>query len=165
MPVMNEVQEFTRVLFSDWSLSGSTSLALALFLYFFASWLVCFAAAFCRVRETNYYVGLLSVGLTLLVSMLLAGLCRYYVPDLANSFTPWGLLVFSSVVGVFVFSVPLIQSFWKTTYLQGLACMAGGILLFLGVMIATQVMVHPAESLPARLSVPLFEPYAPGMQR
>lgn len=162
---MTEVQTFTETLFSNWSLSGGSSLALVVVLYLVASWMVCFAAAFCKVRETHYYVGLVSVGMTLLVAMLLGGLCRYYLPDLAKSFSPWGLLVACTIIGIFTFAVPLIQSFWKTTYFQGFACIMGGILIFLGVMLTVHVMMNPRQNPAARLTAPLFQDYQPDFSR
>lgn len=158
-PVMNDVQSFTDTLFQTWNLNNPGSVAVAMTLYFLAGWLITLAAAFCKVREPRYYVGLLSLGLTLILSLLLSGLCRHYLPDLAKSFTPSGLMMFSSLIGLLVFSVPLLQVLWKTDYLQGAACLFGGIAIFLLLFVGFQMMTHPIESLPARLSVPLFEEY------
>ena len=165
MTVMTEVQTFSQALFQDWSLSGSSSLVIVVLLYLLASWMVCFAAAFCKVRETKYYVGLISVGMTLLVAMLLAGICRFYLPDLAKSFSPWGLMVVCTLIGIFTFAVPLIQSFWRTTYFQGFACIMGGILIFLGVMMGIQSVLNPGRNPAARLTAPLFEDYQPDFSR
>jgi hypothetical protein len=157
MPIMEETRQFIAQVLSAWSLDSAGSVGLMLFLYFLASWLICFAAAFCKVREPRYYVGLLSMGFTMLVSLLLAGLCRYYLPDLAQSFSSSGLMLFSSLVGILVLGVPVIQAFWKTGYLQGFFCIFGGFVLFFMLMVGIQLMTESAETLPARLKTPLFQ--------
>ena len=154
---MNEIQSFTDSLLMAWSLDTPGSVGMVLVLYFICSWLICFTAAFCKVRSPRYYVGLLCLGMSILVSLLLAGICRYYLPDLAQSFTPSGLMLFCSLVGVMAFSVPLVQAFWRTGYLQGFACVMGGICLFFLMFVGFQLMTEPVENLPARFAVPLFE--------
>jgi hypothetical protein len=136
-----------------------------LILYFVLSWLVCVAAAFAKVKEVKYYVGLISMGVTLLVALVLGGLCRNFYPDLAASFTPGGLFLFSLLVGLLVCSVPLIQYFWDVSYLHAVACVVGGIIILSVAQLAFQLIAHPVEQLPARLSVPLFQDHQPGFRR
>lgn len=121
-----------------------------------ASWSICFVAAFCQVRRTPMYVAMLSVGLAVLVSLIVAGLLRGYFPDLANEFTAWGLLMVSFVLTSLVFSVPLIQYFWQVGYFRGLCCLGGGFGLLLVAMLALQYTMQPVRSLPARPSIPIF---------
>jgi hypothetical protein len=154
---MQQVQMFTEMLFKSWSMDSPGSVGVLLVLYFFGSWLICFAAAFLKVSNPRYYVALLSLGMSILVSLLLAGICRYYLPDLADSFTPSGLMLFSSLASLVVFSVPLLQAFWRVGYFQGFACMLGGILIFFSMFVGFQLLTEPVENLPARLAVPLFE--------
>jgi hypothetical protein len=161
MDVMTEIKTFSDTLFADWSFSSSASGLIFVLLYFTASWLVCVAGAFCKVRETQFYVGLLSVGMGLVVSFLLAGICRFYLPDLASSFTPWGLMIFSMLISALVFSVPLVQCFWQISYPRALMTLAGGYFLFLAVMLAVQVYMQPDVSLPARLKIPIFMDQTP----
>ncbi len=156
MEIMNEIRTFSDALFADWSFSSSGSLSIVILLYLGASWLVSFAGAFCKVRETPLYVSLLAVGMGLLVTFLLAGICRYYLPDLAASFTAWGLLLFCSLVSFVIFSVPLLQCFWHISYPRAMLSLAGGFFLFLSVMLVIQMQMKPDVSLPARFKVPLF---------
>lgn len=148
---------FMETLFEAWKLDKPGSVVVALAMYFLAGWLITFAAAFCKVREPRYTVGLLSLGMTLILSLVLSGLCRHFFPDLALSFTPGGLLLFSALIGLLVFSVPLLQVFWRTHYFQGAASMIGGLVLFLLLFVAFQMLSHPIDTLPARLAFPLFE--------
>lgn len=137
--------------------------AVVLMVYLIVSWLVCVVAAFFQVREVKYYVGLISMGLTLLTALLLGGLCRNLLPGLASSFTPGGLFLFSALIGLLVCSVPVVQYFWSISYWRGLACVVGGIFILAGAVLLFQVLAHPNDSIPARLSVPLFQKSGPGM--
>ncbi|WFB37410.1 hypothetical protein P3T73_06510 [Kiritimatiellota bacterium B12222] len=129
--------------------------------YLVLSWLVCVSGAFLKVRETQFYVGLVSMGLTLVVALMLGGLCRNFLPELAASFTPSGLFIFSIMVGLLVCSVPLIQFFWNISYWRGLACVLCGVGVLATGLVAFQMFAHPVEQLPARLAIPLFQKDAP----
>lgn len=130
--------------------------ALVLVVYLLLSWLVCVMAAFLKVKEVQYYVGLIAMGLTILMALVLGGLCRNLLPDLASSLTPGGLFLFGAVVGVLVCSVPVIQYSWNVSYSRGLACVVCGILLLVGVVVVFQILTDPSESIQARFSGPLF---------
>jgi hypothetical protein len=154
---MFTLQNYIESLFSGWTLSvgGVVSIFLAVFLI--SSWSIAFVGAFCRVRRTPLYVAMLSVGMGMLMSLLLAGLVHGHFPEIANEFTPWGLLIISFVLTSFVFSIPLVQALWHTSYFQGFCCVAGGYFLIICVMLAIQMSAQPVKSLPARPTIPIFQ--------
>jgi len=137
--------------------AGFDSFSSVLILYLLMSWMICIAAAFCKVKEVTYSAGLIAMGLSLMVAFVIGGLFRNYYPDLAASFTPAGLFSFSLLVGLLVCCVPLVQFFWDISYWRGMACVVGGIAILLVAYVGFQVIVRPPEQLPARLSVPLFQ--------
>ena len=137
--------------------------AMVLIAYLLLSWLVCVVAAFCNVKEVQYYVGLISMGITLLASLLLGGLCRNFLPDLASSFTPGGLFFFGAVAGLLVFSAPMIQYFWEISYWHSLACVVGGVVILVGVYFIFQILANPGEITAARFAVPLFQKGIPDL--
>lgn len=153
---MTAILHFTELLFAGWSISITAMVGIFAAVFWVASWSVCFMGAFCQVKRTPMYVAMLSVASAMLVALLLGGLIHGHLPDLANEFTPWGLLILSFVMTSLVFSVPLIQCFWRTSYLQGLSCLAGGFLLILVVLVTVQMTMQPIKSIPARPSVPIF---------
>jgi len=130
--------------------------ALVLMLYLFLSWLVCVAAAFLKVKDVRYYVGLISMGATLLLALLLGGISKDVFPALAATLTPGGLFLFSALVGVLVCSAPVLQFIWDISYWRGVACILGAIVILAGALIAFHFLANPSEPLQARLSVPLF---------
>ncbi|MGA0333890.1 MAG: hypothetical protein ACO3N7_03795 [Kiritimatiellia bacterium] len=131
--------------------------AMVVMAYLLLSWLICVVAAFFKVKEVQYYVGLISMGLTLLVALVLGGLCRNFLPELAAFFTPSGLFLFGALAGLLVCAVPVIQYFWDISYWHSLACVVGGILILAGAIVVFQIMAHPGEITPARFAVPLFQ--------
>jgi hypothetical protein len=159
---MSTLSQLIETLSAQGQRMGLDGFGTILVLYFILSWLVCVAGAFAKVKEVQFYVGLISMGVTLLVALVIGGLCRNFSPDLAASFTPGGLFLFSLVVGLLVCSVPLIQYFWDISYWHGLACVVGGICIMAAGLLVFQLLAHPVDQLPARLSVPLFQDHQPG---
>ncbi len=148
-----------------WGLNSLGSVGVAVVFFLMAAGMICFFAAFCKVRDPKLVACLVALGGALVLTLMVSAGLRYFLPDLASSFTPTGLWLFSSLFGLFVVAVPILQALWNTSYLQGLACLAGGLFLFLLVVVGTRVFMTPDQDLPARiksLQVPLFEPHAPG---
>lgn len=144
-------------------LSGFTGvLAIAGVLCLF-SWLICVAAAFCKVKDVQFTVGFLATGTAMLIAFLLTGLCRTFLPEVASSFTPSGLFLIAAVASSLVCSVPLIQYFWNLSYCRGLAIVGGAVGILVASLVMFHLMLHPAETLPARLSIPLFQENQPGL--
>ncbi len=131
--------------------------ALVLVVYLILSWLICIMAAFLKVKEVRYYVGLVSMGLTILMALVLGGLCRNFLPDLAASFTPRGLFLFGALAGVLVCSVPVIQYFWNISYSRGLACVVCGVLVLAGAVFVIQLLADNNEPIRAKLSSPWLQ--------
>ena len=160
---MNSLNYILNIFSGQGQILSLDGFALVLIGYLLLSWFVCVAAAFLKVKEVQYYIGLISMGLTLMIALVLGGLFRNFLPDLANSFTPGGLFLLSSVVGILVCSVPVIQYSWNISFWRGLACVVVGICVLFGAVILFQVLAHPNEPIPARLSVPLFQKGGPGL--
>ena len=154
--MMPEILKYIESLFEGWTLSTGGLSLVFLGLFLVSSWSICFVGAFCRVKRTPMYVAMLSVGLAVLVSLILAGLTKGFFPDLANEFTPWGLLIVSFLLTSLVFSVPLVQCFWRTSYPQGFFCLAGGFGLLLLAMVTVQMTLQPVKSMSARPTIPIF---------
>lgn len=160
MTYMQETSSILNLFAQSWGLDSLGSVGVAIILYLIAAGMICFFAAFCKVREPKLVSCMLALGGGFLLTLLVSGGIRSMLPDLASSFTPTGLWLFSSLFGLFVVAVPVIQALWNTSYLQGLACVAGGLFLFLLLVVETRVFMAPDQDLPARiksLQVPLFE--------
>ncbi len=153
---MTYILSYVQSLFTGWTLSAGGMASVFLGIFLVASWSIAFVGAFCQVRRTPLYVAMLSVGMGMLMSLLLAGLVHGHLPEIANEFTPWGLLITSFVLTSFVFSIPLVQALWHTSYFQGFCCVAGGYFLIVIVMLAIQMSAQPVKSLPARPTIPIF---------
>ena len=160
---MSPFKQILNTIADQSEMMGLNGFAMVLVTYMVLSWLICVVAAFCKVKEVQLYVGMIAMGLTLVVALTLGGLCRNFYPQLAASFTPSGLFLFSALVGILVCSVPAVQYFWQVPYWKGLFCVLGGVMILSVVYITFQVLAHPVEQLPARLAVPLFEKGAPGL--
>jgi len=161
---MQESSSIFTLFAQTWGLDSLGSVGIAVIFYLLAAGLICFFAAFCKVREPKIVACLLALAGALVLTLLISGGLRFFLPDLASSFTPTGLWLFSSLFGLFVVAVPVLQAMWNTSYLQGLACMVGGLFLFLLLVVGTRVFMTPDQDLPARirsLQVPLFEPHTP----
>jgi len=144
-------------------LTGLAGVVLILGIYVFMSWMICVTAAFWRVREVQFGVGLLAMGVSLLGAFLLVGLCRSLMPDVAASFTPGGLFLISAVASALVLSVPLIQYFWSLSYIRGLGIVGGAVALLVSGLVVVHLFLYPVETLPARFSMPLFQDHQPGL--
>jgi len=153
---MSIIQHYIESLFSGWTLSTGGVVSVFSGIFLISSWSIAFVGAFCQVRRTPMYVAMLAVGMGILMSLLLAGLVHGNFPEIANEFTPWGLLITSFVLTSFVFSIPLVQALWHTSYFQGFCCVAGGYFLIICVMLAVQMSAQPVKSLPARPTIPIF---------
>lgn len=153
---MTYILSYVQSLFTGWTLSAGGMISVFFGIFLVASWSIAFVGAFCQVRRTPLYVAMLSVGMGMLMSLLLAGLVHGHLPEIANEFTPWGLLITSFVLTSFVFSIPLVQALWHTSYFQGFCCVAGGYFLIISVMLAIQMSAQPVKSLPARPTIPIF---------
>lgn len=160
---MSPFNQILHTLASQSEIFGMDGIAVELVTYLILSWLICVIAAYLKVKEVQLYVGMIAMGLTLVVALSLGGLCRNLYPELAASFTPSGLFLFSGLVGILVCSAPVIQYFWQVPYWKGLTCVLGGIVILAALYITFQVLAHPMEQLPARLAVPLFQKGGPGL--
>lgn len=148
--------DYMESLFAGWTLSPGGMISVFLGIFLVSSWSIAFVGAFCQVRRTPLYVAMLAVGMGMLMSLLVAGLVHGHLPEIANEFTPWGLLIISFVLTSFVFSIPLVQALWHTSYFQGFCCVAGGYFFLLCVMLAIQMSAQPVKSLPARPTIPIL---------
>ncbi|MDF3128506.1 hypothetical protein P0Y35_04800 [Kiritimatiellaeota bacterium B1221] len=152
--MMNALNDILNSFSGDGQALSLDGFALVLVVYLVLSWLICIMAAFLKVKEVRYYVGLVSMGLTILMALVLGGLCRNFLPDLAASFTPRGLFLFGAFAGVLVCSVPVIQYFWNVSYSRGLACVVCGVLVLVGAVLVVQLLADSNEPIRARLSAP-----------
>ncbi len=121
-------------------------------------WLLTISAAFCQVREPKFTGSALAVGVGIFIVFLLVASCRYFFPDLANSFTEWGLILFCSVIASFVAVVPMLQYLWDVEYHKATGTILLGLVFFGLLMAGISGVLQPEEGIAARLRTPLFVP-------
>ena len=151
------------IVFPEVVSGGAAGLFAAIGLYVLISWLVCVSAAFFRVKEVQFSVGLISIGACMLTAFGLTGLCRTILPDVAASFTTSGLFLITAIAGAMICSVPLVQYFWNLTYSRGLFIIGGALAILMVCLVVFHLLLYPVESLPARFAVPLFQDHQPGL--
>lgn len=154
---MSALLPYFESLFAGWTLSAGGMVMVFIGMFLVSSWSIAFVGAFCQVQRTPMYVAMLAVGAGMLISLLIAGLVDAHFPEIANEFTPWGLWITMFLLTSCVFSIPLVQALWHTTYFQGFCCVAGGYFLIISVMMAVQMSAQPVKSLPARPTIPIFQ--------